>query len=377
MAASQASPIRPVVGNAAAGIPRVVESYIPLATAAPVRAGVESTPGTAEFTPGAPAPGAPAPAPLSLDTNPRFLPPEERLRLRRLKKAMSARRSRKSKKAAESAQDERLQGLRAELAALGEVWAPSPAELGETPPGEAQRAEKRHQHQRRAESAVALSLIGLTESPVLAPSEVGADGERPDTPPPLALSEEEKLAWRRRRKAASAREGRRRKRLREAELSVEEARIRARIAELREQGGAPPGAAAAANAAVGAAVAAAALPFVETAGGGAAAAMVAGGAAATLAEMEEVPSCSEDDDDDDSEDGGSFKAIPSTAYPAAAASVVSGMAAVTAAAAPRPSIVGGHLGAALAEAIGGVAAIDGAAGGGIERDERRISGEVA
>ena len=53
------------------------------------------------------------------------------------------------------------------------------------------------------------------------------------------------------------------------------------------------------------------------------------------------------------------------------------MAAVTAAAAPRPSIVGGHLGAALAEAIGGVAAIDGAAGGGIERDERRISGEVA
>ena len=374
MAASQASPIRPVVGNAAAGIPRVVESYIPLATAAPVRAGVESTPGTAEFTPGAPAPGAPAPAPLSLDTNPRFLPPEERLRLRRLKKAMSARRSRKSKKAAESAQDERLQGLRAELAALGEVWAPSPAELGETPPGEAQRAEKRHQHQRRAESAVALSLIGLTESPVLAPSEVGADGERPDTPPPLALSEEEKLAWRRRRKAASAREGRRRKRLREAELSVEEARIRARIAELREQGGAPPGAAAAASAA---AVAALPLAPAAVAGGGAAAAMAAGGAAATLAEMEEVPSCSEDDDDDDSEDGGSFKAIPSTAYPAAAASVVSGMAAVTAAAAPRPSIVGGHLGAALAEAIGGVAAIDGAAGGGIERDERRISGEVA
>ena len=39
---------------------------------------------------------------------------------------------------------------------------------------------------------MALSLIGLTESPVLAPSEVGADGERPDTPPPLALSEEEK-----------------------------------------------------------------------------------------------------------------------------------------------------------------------------------------
>ena len=374
MAASQASPIRPVVGNAAAGIPRVVESYIPLATAAPVRAGVESTPGTAEFTPGAPAPGAPAPAPLSLDTNPRFLPPEERLRLRRLKKAMSARRSRKSKKAAESAQDERLQGLRAELAALGEVWTPSPAELGETPPGEAQRAEKRHQHQRRAESAVALSLIGLTESPVLAPSEVGADGERPDTPPPLALSEEEKLAWRRRRKAASAREGRRRKRLREAELSVEEARIRARIAELREQGGAPPGAAAAASAA---AVAALPLAPAAVAGGGAAAAMAAGGAAATLAEMEEVPSCSEDDDDDDSEDGGSFKAIPSTAYPAAAASVVSGMAAVTAAAAPRPSIVGGHLGAALAEAIGGVAAIDGAAGGGIERDERRISGEVA
>ena len=374
MAASQASPIRPVVGNAAAGIPRVVESYIPLATAAPVRAGVESTPGTAEFTPGAPAPGAPAPAPLSLDTNPRFLPPEERLRLRRLKKAMSARRSRKSKKAAESAQDERLQGLRAELAALGEVWAPSPAELGETPPGEAQRAEKRHQHQRRAESAVALSLIGLTESPVLAPSEVGADGERPDARPPLALSEEEKLAWRRRRKAASAREGRRRKRLREAELSVEEARIRARIAELREQGGAPPGAAAAASAA---AVAALPLAPAAVAGGGAAAAMAAGGAAATLAEMEEVPSCSEDDDDDDSEDGGSFKAIPSTAYPAAAASVVSGMAAVTAAAAPRPSIVGGHLGAALAEAIGGVAAIDGAAGGGIERDERRISGEVA
>lgn len=374
MAASQASPIRPVVGNAAAGIPRVVESYIPLATAAPLPAGVESTPGTAQFTPGAPAPGAPAPAPLSLDTNPRFLPPEERLRLRRLKKAMSARRSRKSKKAAESAQDERLQGLRAELAALGEVWAPSPAELGETPPGEAQRAEKRHQHQRRAESAVALSLIGLTESPVLAPSEVGADGERPDTPPPLALSEEEKLAWRRRRKAASAREGRRRKRLREAELSVEEARIRARIAELREQGGAPPGAAAAASAA---AVAALPLAPAAVAGGGAAAAMAAGGAAATLAEMEQVPSCSEDDDDDDSEDGGSFKSIPSTAYPAAAASVVSGMAAVTAAAAPRPSIVGGHLGAALAEAIGGVAAIDGAAGGGIERDERRISGEVA
>ena len=71
-----------------------------------------------------------------------------------------------------------------------------------------------------------------------------------------------------------------------------------------------------------------------------------------------------------------FKAILSTA-PAAAASVVSWMAAVTVAAAPRPSIVGGHLGAALAEAIGGVAAIDGAAGGGIERDERRISGEVA
>ena len=376
MAASQASPIRPVAPGAAAGIPRVIESqaHIPLVTAAPLPAGVESTPGTAEFTPGAPAPGAPAPAPLSLDTNPRFLPPEERLRLRRLKKAMSARRSRKSKKAAESAQDERLQGLRAELAALGEVWAPSPAELGETPPGEAQRAEKRHQHQRRAESAVALSLIGLTESPVLAPSEVGADGERPDTPPPLALSEEEKLAWRRRRKAASAREGRRRKRLREAELSVEEARIRARIAELREQGGAPPGAAAAASAA---AVAALPLAPAAVAGGGAAAAMAAGGAAATLAEMEEVPSCSEDDDDDDSEDGGSFKAIPSTAYPAAAASVVSGMAAVTAAAAPRPSIVGGHLGAALAEAIGGVAAIDGAAGGGIERDERRISGEVA
>ena len=376
MAASQASPIRPVAPGGAAGIPRVIESqaHIPLVTAAPLPAGVESTPGTAEFTPGAPAPGAPAPAPLSLDTNPRFLPPEERLRLRRLKKAMSARRSRKSKKAAESAQDERLQGLRAELAALGEVWAPSPAELGETPPGEAQRAEKRHQHQRRAESAVALSLIGLTESPVLAPSEVGADGERPDTPPPLALSEEEKLAWRRRRKAASAREGRRRKRLREAELSVEEARIRARIAELREQGGAPPGAAAAASAA---AVAALPLAPAAVAGGGAAAAMAAGGAAATLAEMEEVPSCSEDDDDDDSEDGGSFKAIPSTAYPAAAASVVSGMAAVTAAAAPRPSIVGGHLGAALAEAIGGVAAIDGAAGGGIERDERRISGEVA
>ena len=376
MAASQASPIRPIAPGAAAGIPRVIESqaHIPLVTAAPLPAGVESTPGTAEFTPGAPAPGAPAPAPLSLDTNPRFLPPEERLRLRRLKKAMSARRSRKSKKAAESAQDERLQGLRAELAALGEVWAPSPAELGETPPGEAQRAEKRHQHQRRAESAVALSLIGLTESPVLAPSEVGADGERPDTPPPLALSEEEKLAWRRRRKAASAREGRRRKRLREAELSVEEARIRARIAELREQGGAPPGAAAAASAA---AVAALPLAPAAVAGGGAAAAMAAGGAAATLAEMEEVPSCSEDDDDDDSEDGGSFKAIPSTAYPAAAASVVSGMAAVTAAAAPRPSIVGGHLGAALAEAIGGVAAIDGAAGGGIERDERRISGEVA
>ena len=376
MAASQASPIRPIAPGAAAGIPRVIESqaHIPLVTAAPLPAGVESTPGTAQFTPGAPAPGAPAPAPLSLDTNPRFLPPEERLRLRRLKKAMSARRSRKSKKAAESAQDERLQGLRAELAALGEVWAPSPAELGETPPGEAQRAEKRHQHQRRAESAVALSLIGLTESPVLAPSEVGADGERPDTPPPLALSEEEKLAWRRRRKAASAREGRRRKRLREAELSVEEARIRARIAELREQGGAPPGAAAAASAA---AVAALPLAPAAVAGGGAAAAMAAGGAAATLAEMEEVPSCSEDDDDDDSEDGGSFKAIPSTAYPAAAASVVSGMAAVTAAAAPRPSIVGGHLGAALAEAIGGVAAIDGAAGGGIERDERRISGEVA
>ena len=376
MAASQASPIRPVAPGVAAGIPRVIESqaHIPLVTAAPLPAGVESTPGTAQFTPGAPAPGAPAPAPLSLDTNPRFLPPEERLRLRRLKKAMSARRSRKSKKAAESAQDERLQGLRAELAALGEVWAPSPAELGETPPGEAQRAEKRHQHQRRAESAVALSLIGLTESPVLAPSEVGADGERPDTPPPLALSEEEKLAWRRRRKAASAREGRRRKRLREAELSVEEARIRARIAELREQGGAPPGAAAAASAA---AVAALPLAPAAVAGGGAAAAMAAGGAAATLAEMEEVPSCSEDDDDDDSEDGGSFKAIPSTAYPAAAASVVSGMAAVTAAAAPRPSIVGGHLGAALAEAIGGVAAIDGAAGGGIERDERRISGEVA
>ena len=256
MAASQASPIRPIAPGAAAGIPRVIESqaHIPLVTAAPLPAGVESTPGTAEFTPGAPAPGAPAPAPLSLDTNPRFLPPEERLRLRRLKKAMSARRSRKSKKAAESAQDERLQGLRAELAALGEVWAPSPAELGETPPGEAQRAEKRHQHQRRAESAVALSLIGLTESPVLAPSEVGADGERPDTPPPLALSEEEKLAWRRRRKAASAREGRRRKRLREAELSVEEARIRARIAELREQGGAPPGAAAAASAAAVAAL---------------------------------------------------------------------------------------------------------------------------
>ena len=372
MAASQASPIRPIAPGAAAGIPRVVapQASIPLVTAAPMPAGVESTPGTApEFTP-----GAPAPAPLSLDTNPRFLPPEERLRLRRLKKAMSARRSRKSKKAAESAQDERLQGLRAELAALGEVWTPSPAELGETPPGEAQRAEKRHQHQRRAESAVALSLIGLTESPVLAPSEVGADGERPDTPPPLALSEEEKLAWRRRRKAASAREGRRRKRLREAELSVEEARIRARIAELREQGGAPPGAAAAASAA---AVAALPLAPAAVAGGGAAAAMAAGGAAATLAEMEEVPSCSEDDDDDDSEDGGSFKAIPSTAYPAAAASVVSGMAAVTAAAAPRPSIVGGHLGAALAEAIGGVAAIDGAAGGGIERDERRISGEVA
>ena len=31
----------------------------------------------------------------------------------------------------------------------------------------------------------------------------------------------------------------------------------------------------------------------------------------------------------------------------------------------------------LYQAIGGVAAIDGAAGGGIERDERRISGEVA
>ena len=98
MAASQASPIRPIAPGAAAGIPRVVapQAIIPLITAAPMPVGVESTPGTApEFTP-----GAPAPAPLSLDTNPRFLPPEQRLRLRRLKKAMSARRSRKSKKAA-------------------------------------------------------------------------------------------------------------------------------------------------------------------------------------------------------------------------------------------------------------------------------------
>ena len=60
MAASQASPIRPVAPGAAAGIPRVIESqaHIPLVTAAPLPAGVESTPGTAQFTPGAPAPGA-------------------------------------------------------------------------------------------------------------------------------------------------------------------------------------------------------------------------------------------------------------------------------------------------------------------------------
>ena len=53
MAASQASPIRPVAPGAAAGIPRVIESqaHIPLVTAAPLPAGVESTPGTAQFTP--------------------------------------------------------------------------------------------------------------------------------------------------------------------------------------------------------------------------------------------------------------------------------------------------------------------------------------